>query len=246
MRSVSRAAPRYAAAATTRTAASAASPCPAARRTPNPAAAPSRAATVPDVGATAFAMTSSSAGTTCGRLAPSPARKNRLSDRQVRTSNDRVNPTLPRSTTATTTRTSTVRTRLATSMICRRRHRSRSTPANGPTIVYGRKASVNAAAAAAAVAARSALKKTRVASPTWKAPSPACEVSRVAKSCRKSRRRTTARKSAAKLPATASAYAGRRSCTSRRPQPPVPSRTEESVRRDVHDQLVLSAPRRRG
>ena len=63
------------------------------------------------------------------------------------------------------------RTRLATSMICRRRHRSRSTPANGPTIVYGRIATANAAATADAVAARSGEKKKTLASPTWSAAS---------------------------------------------------------------------------
>jgi hypothetical protein len=83
----------------------------------------------------ALAVTSSSRRTTCGRLAPSPARKKRFTDRHASTSTDSVTPTSLRATSAATTSTSAVRTRLDTSRIWRRRQRSRTTPANGPITV---------------------------------------------------------------------------------------------------------------
>ncbi len=80
---------------------------------------------------------------------------------------------------------------------CRRRHRSSSTPANGPTIVYGSSSTVKVAAAELAVPARSGEKKTNDASATWNMPSAACDAIRVRNSFRKSACRSTVRSSAA-------------------------------------------------
>ena len=107
-----------------------------------------------------------------------------MTDRQTSTSTYRTGPTPTATTTHATTSTSRARTRLATSSTCRRRQRSSSTPANGPTSVYGTRAAVNAHATAEVVAARSGEKNTSEARPTWNAPSPACEASRVPSSRR--------------------------------------------------------------
>jgi hypothetical protein len=74
----------------------------------------------------------------------------------------------------------TVRSTLARTSTWRRRQRSSKTPAKGPTREYGSSSVANAAATAPAEVWRSGAKKNTEASATWKAPSAACETSRVA------------------------------------------------------------------
>src|SRR5699024_2758749 len=103
--------------------------------------------------------------------------------------------TLFRSISTASTRVSSTRTALPSSRTCRRRHRSSSGPANGPTIVNGSSSTANAAATAPAVARFSGEKKNRVASPAWNMPSPHWDTRRTANNFRKSRCTATVRRS---------------------------------------------------
>ena len=67
------------------TCASAVSPLPSRRLSPKPMPPPVMATIVPVVVDTELAITSSDRVTTCGSAAESPARKNRLTDRQAST-----------------------------------------------------------------------------------------------------------------------------------------------------------------
>src|SRR5512145_1322089 len=176
---------------------SAVDPSPSSFFRPNPMPPPPMATIVPVVVDTELAMTSSSRVTTCGSAADRPARKNRFTDRQASTATYSGTPVTPPKVSTATPRTMPVRSRLATTRICRRRHLSSRTPAKGPTREYGSSSTANAAATLPADVCRSGEKKNRLASAAWNAPSAACEVSRVANSRRKSRCRTTARRSPA-------------------------------------------------
>ena len=86
----------------------------------------------PTVGATEFAITSLSPGTTCGSAADSEARKNRLTPSAASALTYRGTPSWPESTSSAVTVTRPARTSADTSRIWRRDQRSMKTPANGP------------------------------------------------------------------------------------------------------------------
>ncbi len=113
-------------------------PPPVMRCTPIPAMPPRKATTVPEVGATAFAMTSLSELITCGSAADSEDRKNRFTPRTSSAPMYRGRPNVPVATKAAVTATKANRASADQTRICRRDQRSMKTPANGPTSEYGR------------------------------------------------------------------------------------------------------------
>ena len=141
-------------------------------------------------------MSSSGPSTVRGRDALRADSRNRLIDRFTSASTYTAGPTP--SVTMITAMSSVIatRTRLPTNSTCRRRHRSSSTPAHGPTMVNGSSSTANAVATPTAVLAFSGEKKNSVASPTWNMPSAVWLVSRTANSLRKSRRGHRALRSA--------------------------------------------------
>ena len=122
---------------------------------------------MPHVGETPFAVTRSSRRTTWGRLAESPARRNRFTEKAKRTRGQKSQPTLSRATSRAMTRSKNTRIALLATRIQRRDHQSRKTPTNGPRIVKGSRI----AAKAPAVGARSGENMTVEARAAWKMPS---------------------------------------------------------------------------
>jgi len=110
------------------------------------------ARTVPAVVARAFAVTSRLVSTTCGSAADSADRKNRLIPRLPRASATKSGPSFPATTSPASGISSAARTTLEMTRICRRLHRSMSTPANGPTTEYGSSRTANETAIRAPVA----------------------------------------------------------------------------------------------
>src|SRR5215472_10247112 len=141
----------------------------------------------PAVGDTPLAMTSSSSGTTCGSAAEREERKNLFTPSTSRAAAYRGRPRTPEPTRVAVSATKAALITADHTRIWRRDQRSMKTPANGPISEYGRYSDANAAAPCAGFGYVVALKNTYVPSPAVNTPSPACEISRVAKSLRKSR-----------------------------------------------------------
>ncbi len=135
-------------------------PSPPASRSPAPTPAPRKLAAVPQVGVTALAIISRSAGTTCGSAAESPARKNRLTLSSTSAAARNAAPSAPAATSTPVSPASTAFTSAETSSTWRRDQRSMSTPANGPTTENGSSSTANAAATSPAAVCCSGLKKT--------------------------------------------------------------------------------------
>jgi len=136
-------------------------------------------ATAPLVVETAFAVISVAGVTTCGSAADSAARKNRFADTTTRALAYSGGPPTPAAMSTATSPTAKQRnTFAATSTRCRR-HRSSSTPANGPTSEYGSSSTAKPAATSAGVAARSGLNSTAPARLAWNTPSEVWLASRV-------------------------------------------------------------------
>jgi hypothetical protein len=121
---------------------------------------PINATTVPDVGPTEFAMTSSSSGTTCGSAADSEERKNRFTPRTTSAASQTGTPSAPNAMKIAVSVAKPARSTADHAMICRRDHRSMKTPANGPISEYGRYSTANDVAAAAGSGNDAELKKT--------------------------------------------------------------------------------------
>src|SRR5215472_8039085 len=132
-------------------------PPPVARCTPVPAMPPMNATTVPEVGATEFAITSSSAPTTCGSAADRAAKTNRLTPSATRALIQTGKPSAPPAMNTAPSATKAARASADQNRIWRRDHRSMNTPANGPTSEYGRYSTANEIAAAAGFGNEAAL-----------------------------------------------------------------------------------------
>ena len=149
---------------------------------------------MPVVVDTELAITSSPS-TTCGRAADSPARKNRLTDRQASTATYSGTPT-------TAGQARDPEDHRGAQQVGHDEDLPAAPPVEqhageGAHERVGQQEHGERPATLAAEVCRSGEKKKTLASADWKAPSAACEVSRVANSRRKSRCRTTARKSPA-------------------------------------------------
>jgi len=116
--------------------------------------------TVPLVVDSAFATTSVGALTTCGSAADSAASTKRFTETTTSALRYSVGPLTPVAMSSATTPTARQRNAFATTSTRCRRHRSSSTPANGPTSEYGSSRTANPAATSAGVAARSGLNST--------------------------------------------------------------------------------------
>ena len=103
-----------------------------------PAMPPMNATTVPEVGPTEFAMTSSRGATTCGSAAESEDRKNRLTPRTTSAASQMGRPSAPVTTKTAAIAAKPARSSADQTMIWRRDQRSMKTPANGPISEYGR------------------------------------------------------------------------------------------------------------
>ncbi len=134
--------------------------------------------------ANALASTRWSSSTTCGSEADRPEPTNRLMPVTIRAAAYSGTSDRPKPTAAAVSRTKTPRVRFATTRTRRRSQRSRSAPANGPTIEYGSSSTAKPAATAAGSAWRSGLNSTAPASPAWNRPSPHWEASLLISSLR--------------------------------------------------------------
>ena len=121
---------------------------------------PMNATTVPDVGPTEFAMTSSSWRTTCGSAAESEERKNLFTPSTIRAASQTGSPSAPTAMKTAVSAPNPARSTADHAMICRRDHLSMKTPANGPISEYGRYRTANEVAAAAGSGNEAELKKT--------------------------------------------------------------------------------------
>ncbi len=154
-----------------------------------PSASPTRNDSVPAVGVTALAVIRSSRTTTCGSAADSPASRNRLTERQTRTSTNRPGPRTSAATAIASTPTRPTLAKLDQASTWRRDQRSRNTPTNGPSTLNGSSTTANAPAIAPGEGCRSGEKMTYAASATWKTPSVSWLATRTANSLRKARPR---------------------------------------------------------
>src|SRR6185437_2933252 len=121
---------------------------------------PMKATTVPEVGPTEFAITSSLAPTTCGSAADRADRKNRLTPSTMRAASQTGSPRALEAMNMAPSATKPPRASADQNRIWRRDHRSMKTPANGPISEYGRYRTANEIAAAAGLGNEVALKKT--------------------------------------------------------------------------------------
>src|SRR5204863_7884039 len=107
-------------------------------RTPNPMPPPTSAMTVPDVVDTELPMTSSSRTTTCGSAADSADSTNLFIEMTTRAVAKNTQPDQSFATIVATHNTMKPRNRLVLANNRCLLNRSSSTPANGPTMEYGK------------------------------------------------------------------------------------------------------------
>ena len=176
---------------------------PSSSRRPRAIPPPREYAPPPSVVVSEFAVTSARLSTTDGRLADSPDSTKRL---MLTTTSARpttgalVGPSSASRAANSTNRPA--RVRLPRNRTCCRRHRSRKTPAKGPTTLNGSSSVAKPTAASCALVAREGSKNTALNSAVWNSPSAHWPASRMPSSRRRSRTASSDRNLAFVLTAT--------------------------------------------